>query len=54
MGHVISRRVERDSSADPRSTPSPAMKATPFLSAYVVGPSAPSSVLLLQLVCLVA
>jgi hypothetical protein len=33
---MISRRVERDRSTGPRLASSPAMKATPFPSAYVV------------------
>jgi hypothetical protein len=44
LGHMISRQVERDKPAHPRLAPSPAMKATPFPPAYVVRPSAPSSV----------
>jgi hypothetical protein len=44
LGHVLSRRVEGDSSADPHPAFSPAMKAIPFPSAYVVRASAPSSV----------
>jgi hypothetical protein len=44
LGQVLSRRVEGNRSADPHLAFSPAMKATPFPSAYVVRPSAPSSV----------
>jgi hypothetical protein len=42
LGHVISRRMERDSPADPCFTFPPVTKVIPFSSVYVDRPSVSS------------